>query len=267
MSLIDAQTIPAPEKVKAAKLDGGLFYLYDLLPQTVAAYLAAGLAVGLIAEFDTQTHHPVLDGAAGGHLNGAKAALQLHALAAPPGPVVWCTADTNVPAVNPDDFPVAGAYLDAFASHVSNPVGIYGGADLVDWCITNHHASFGWVAGATSWSHGHKSTKGCLFQQVGGSPLASTDLDTYINGHDVTSCGLWLPGDPMTDAQAAQLQSCLQLLEKLDITLNDPKVGIGTVVLPGLRSELDEVKAALATVQPGAVTNLTVELTGTAKPA
>ncbi len=202
MSLVDADLLPTPSAVQTAGLDGVLGYIRNLTAAEVAGFHAHGLAVGLIAEFDTLTHHPVLDGASGGNANGAKAAIQLGALGAPAGAglTLWATADTNVV---PTQFAAVAAYCDTFATHIPGfDLGIYGGADLCDYLVTRGHAVRSWVAGATSWSHGHTSTTACLFQRVTSSPLPATDLDTYLDGHSVETCGLWLANTTPTPIPA-----------------------------------------------------------------
>jgi len=202
--VVDGYNRPPSAAIAKAGYAGALCYLYNVTPAEIAAHHAAGLCVGLIAEYDTSTYHPVLAGAPAGKVNGADALGKTRALGAPAksGIALWCTADTDVA---PSQFSTVGAYLDAFSGQTPGyATGIYGGADLVDWCIVNGHASHGWVAAAASWSHGHVSAHACLEQLVGGQKLPGTDVDNILQD----DWGQWTPqGGPDMPLTPADIQA------------------------------------------------------------
>jgi hypothetical protein len=199
MTLIDAYKLPPAAELVANGFEGGLGYLFDLDRALVDDYHAHGLAVGVLAEYDTTRHHPVLDGPTAGMANGADAARRIRALGAPTWVGVIITADTDV---QPPQYPIVAAYADAFTAEQDpgRPVGVYGGTDLTNWLCANGHCSYAVITGATAWSHQPPGPDALLLQHIPG-PLGGTDGDTYLNGHTVSSCHLWTAQPPDVEAR------------------------------------------------------------------
>lgn len=161
-------------------------YLYNLLRSEIDLAHEFGFAVSLIGEHDTRTHHPIHDGYATGKAHGANDAATAASLGAPSTTVLWATADDKV-FVGQDELNM-GAYLDGYRYGVAGRyrVGLYGGAQPVQFALQGGHAAFGWVAGASYWNNGiEPGSVGAIAHQlaepyiwVGGVECDSNDIFT-----------------------------------------------------------------------------------------
>jgi hypothetical protein len=107
---------------------------------------AAGISVWLIRE---DHGGEALEGFDSGLRQGQIARQLADQLGWPGDRPVYATADVMV---LPSQYGAVGAYLDGFGQGLGGrPVGLYGGARLIQWAMANGHASWGWAAGASSW--------------------------------------------------------------------------------------------------------------------
>lgn len=77
---------------------------------------------------------------------------------------VFFASDVDI--VTPAQFAALDACLDGAASVLGRGrVGVYGEADVIDHCMGNGKAAYGWQTRA--WSGGRTSAKACMLQQIG----------------------------------------------------------------------------------------------------
>lgn len=144
-----------------------------ITPDEVAAYRAAGLAVGLVHE----------RGADYTTWDGAAANRAADAIGFPADRPIYYACDRDVPRT---EFLQVQAALEAQPG--PRPKGIYAGKALVCHMLVGQIAVVGWGTSATSWDHG-----GCdllaLQQHFGGSPVPQTDRNTVL----LPDWGQWAP--------------------------------------------------------------------------
>lgn len=118
-------------------------YLKNLSTDEVRALLAAGLAVVLIFE---STAERALAGLVAGAADGAKAASQTLALAAPAGTAIYATADFDCTA---DQQPAALTYFAAFKKALAGAykLGVYANGAVCVAAAERGIADYTWVAG------------------------------------------------------------------------------------------------------------------------
>jgi hypothetical protein len=153
-------------------------------PRTIAPYVGTvryvgtpgrgknlTLAEAIAREADGTPQAYVYESTAGWMLGGrpagsaaANAAAQdLHDLGQPYR-VVYLACDIDI--TDSTQFAAVDACLDGAASVLGrSKVGIYGEADVIDHCMGNGKAAYGWQTRA--WSGGRVSGRACLLQQVG----------------------------------------------------------------------------------------------------
>lgn len=182
---------PAPSELKE-HYEGVMRYVLGkvkkrITVEEVNALHGAGLTIGIVAE---HLASDVFGGRAQGQINGADAAEQATAVGFPLDRPIYFAADIDVPDSRWGD---VGEYADGFREGSGDrPVqGCYGGAGLVQFCLDNGHAEFGWVTNARDWHHGHTAPGAHLAQRVGGV-VAGCDDDVVLQ----TDWGQWpAPGD------------------------------------------------------------------------
>lgn len=141
----------------------------------LAAYLAAGLEVGMVWE---TTATRALSGTTGGHEDGVAALQRAAAVGYPRGCVIFTAVDFNPTAAQ---LPTVLAYVDAFADVVGAggyPPGAYGGLATVEAAHARRPSLYLWQAAA--WSGGKLSAHAHLYQRAKATnwpAVAGTDED------------------------------------------------------------------------------------------
>lgn len=170
--LIDYSTArPSPASIRAAGYSGVLRYLSNYPPKNLSAserdgLLAAGLTIGLVWE---TTATRANQGFSAGQDDARAAEAQADVLGYPGGcPIFYAVDYDAVPsAVTP--------YFAGATSVASRPVGVYGSANVVEGVPVP------WKWQATAWSRGRVSPQAHLYQRVGGTTLAGTDVNDLLN--------------------------------------------------------------------------------------
>ena len=135
---VDSFGIHTPASTRAlaqAGIVGALRYHYNTSRLEVDTLHAAGVAFGLIAEFDTRTWHPPLNNPEVGPDHARKAVAVAQALGMPAGCVIWFTQDTDL---QPAQYERALSYWDGADDIVRAAgyrVGAYGEATFIDLLI------------------------------------------------------------------------------------------------------------------------------------
>lgn len=164
----------------------------------VSALHTAGLTLGIVAEGLKEN---ILKGRAVGFEDGDMAAEQATAVGFPLDRPIYFASDIDVLDSQWGD---VAAYAEGFREGSGDrPVqGCYGGAGVVQFCLDNGHAEFGWIASASSWHHGHTAPGASLHQRVGGA-VAGCDDNLVLQ----TDWGQWpAPGDDeMTGDEVRQI--------------------------------------------------------------
>ncbi len=189
-------TRASAQALAAAGIVGALRYHYNTSRLEVDTLHAAGVAFGLIAEFDTRTWHPPLDNPEVGPDHARKAIAVARALGMPAGCVIWFTQDTDL---RPDQYERALSYWDGADDIVRAAgyrVGAYGEATFIDLLIDRGKADLAWQAGADGWAQFGRSRHACLWQRVGSPVYAGVTCDPNIILRD--DCGWWLPTGAQT---------------------------------------------------------------------
>jgi Domain of unknown function (DUF1906) len=141
----------------------------------------------------------------GGRTVGEDAAIAAHndlTKLGQPYRVIYFACDIDV--TDAGQLAAVDACLDGAAQVIGRSmVGIYGEADVIDHCMANGRAAFGWQTRA--WSGGRVSPRACLLQQVGYVYPAGVQCDKSTILRD--DWGQWPLGDemPLTDADAKVL--------------------------------------------------------------
>lgn len=165
-------------------------YHYNTSRLEVDTLHAAGVAFGLIAEFDTRTWHPPVHSPETGSDHARKAVAVANQLGMPPGAAVWLTIDTSPAGRHPK----CRRYFELAAPIIRDAgyrVGAYGGDSIIDELVLAGLADLAWIAGAVSWSEGHRSTTACLRQLVAQPTIGGVTVD--LNDVLADDCGWWLP--------------------------------------------------------------------------
>lgn len=196
---VDSFGIHTPASTRAlaqAGIVGALRYHYNTSRLEVDTLHAAGVAFGLIAEFDTRTWHPPLNNPEVGPDHARKAVAVAQALGMPAGCVIWFTQDTDL---QPAQYERALSYWDGADDIVRAAgyrVGAYGEATFIDLLIDRGKADLAWQAGADGWAQFGRSRHACLWQRVGSPVYAGVTCDPNIILRD--DCGWWLPTGAQT---------------------------------------------------------------------
>lgn len=142
-----------PAAFVAAGYEGCMRYLSltpakNLTKSEAEACWAAGLLVGL--NWETSA-----DAWQGGGETGARAGhtanLQADALGFPPAtPIYYTPVDQSVSVAAA--WPLVADYLARAAAEGPRPVGLYWGSPMIDRAMREGLATYGWIAGAYSWS-------------------------------------------------------------------------------------------------------------------
>lgn len=144
---------PNPAAIRAAGFVAVCRYLsHDrtgktLTPPEAEALHAAGL--GVVLNFEDSAGR-MLGGAAAGVSDARFANALADSLGAPRNVPIYYSCDTDPGAPPRGEIQ---AYVHALVSVGIRPVGVYGGAVLVQWAL-GQGVSFGWTANAGSWNHG-----------------------------------------------------------------------------------------------------------------
>lgn len=104
----------------------------------LATLHAAGLPVGHVGENTADPSSWTFQEFWSQHVN----------LGFPPDRPLYLAADEYI---DPSHYGWIGDLLDNCVIPLQAR-GVYGGAPFVQWCIDNHHATWGWIASALSWS-------------------------------------------------------------------------------------------------------------------
>jgi hypothetical protein len=164
----------------------------------VTALHTAGLTIGIVAEGPKEN---VLKGRAVGLSDGEMAAEQATAVGFPLDRPIYFASDLDVFDSQFDDI---AEYADGFREGSGGRAvqGCYGGAGVVQFCLDNGHAEFGWIASASSWHHGHTAPGAALHQRVAAA-VEGCDDNLVLQ----TDWGQWpAPGDDdMTGDEVRQI--------------------------------------------------------------
>lgn len=148
----------------------------NLTPAEAAWHLAHNVPIALVHE---QTAGWVL----GGRPAGEAAARASVADAARCGVQMRCLyAACDVDITDATQMAALDACLDGIAAVIGRSrVGVYGEADVIDHCMGNGKAVYGWQTRA--WSGGRVSTRACMLQQVGYVTVdgVTCDRNTLMN--------------------------------------------------------------------------------------
>lgn len=180
---VDSLGTPDPAKLAAAGMVGSLRYLRNLGRAEVDALHAAGLWVGLIDEYAADDIHVAWNGAR----NAQRSSTQAEALGAPEGTCIFLTADTNSNPAEAESFWLTASPVLKGAGFRR---GFYGGEDSIDHCLDLDLIDVGWGVGASSWSHGHRSSRIALRQLVA---QATYGVACDLNDVFLTGWGEWTP--------------------------------------------------------------------------
>jgi hypothetical protein len=164
---------------------------------------AAGLGIVVVWQ---QGATQALAGAAGGRADAAAAQTQLLAVGGPADAVIYFAVDFDTTTTS--QRALADSYLDAAAVTLGggHRVGVYGEADVLDYCWAhpNPRPAYGWQT--RSWSAGRWSAHAVLQQYAHNLPLGSGWIDR--NRALAADYGQW-GGQALTVAQDAKLDRLL----------------------------------------------------------
>lgn len=145
---------PDPAAIKAAGFVAVCRYLsHDMTGKTLTADEAGALhaaGLGVVLNFEDSAGRP-LQGAGAGTADAQFANDLADQLGAPASCPIYYSCDTD-PGPQPSLQLVA--YYVAAAAVGRRPVGVYGGAVLVQFLLNRSIAQYGWTANASSWDHG-----------------------------------------------------------------------------------------------------------------
>lgn len=225
-------TRASAQALAVAGIVGALRYHYNTSRLEVDTLHAAGVAFGLIAEFDTRTWHPPLDNPEVGPDHARRAIASARALGMPAGCVIWFTQDTDL---RPDQYERALSYWDGADDMVRAAgyrVGAYGEATFIDLLIDRGKADLAWQAGADGWAQFGRSKHACLWQRVGSPMYGGVTCDPNVILRD--DCGWWLPTGAQTpttttptipDPEELDVPTIIRIRTKDGEYLYDPLAG------------------------------------------
>lgn len=165
-----------------------LRYHYNLSHAEIDRLHHGGIAVGLIAEFDTLTWHPVRDSPETGADHAVRAVTYARTLGFPSGCVIWLTADSAIPD------PVRSAEYFRLAMPILHrngyKVGAYGPSGFIDYLYRNQLTDYTWECGAMTWNNWKHSTTAVLRQL----PIQQHFGDVQVDINECTDLvGAYLP--------------------------------------------------------------------------
>ena len=250
---------PGGAALKAAGYDFACRYLSDggpglpgklLLPAEAADLLACG--VDIVSNWET-TATTMLGGAAQGAADAQQAQAQHAACGGPPSRPIYFSADWGA---SGDQLNLIGAYLDAAAGVLGGVqrVGIYGSCSVVDWCLANGHAAWGWQTDA--WSGGNRSSGAHIHQRIQQDTVNGVAVD--VNENLTADFGQW-QGEAVdmdaTDKKVAAdtlatAQNTAQIASEVRNLVLDPtrgilhQLGVLQGVVAGLTTALGQVSTA-----------------------
>lgn len=223
-----------------------------LLPDEAADLRGAG--VDIVSNFES-TATTMLGGAAQGVADAQEALAQHNACGGPPDRPIYFSADWDA---SGGQLNLIAAYLAAAAGVLGGVqrVGIYGSASVVDWCLANGHATWGWQTDA--WSYGARSPGAHIHQRIQQDTVNGVAVDVNesltgdfgqwgAQGEDMDPTDKKVAADTLSTAgDAAQISSDVRNL------VLDPTRGIlhQLWVISGQVSALATAVAALATAAP-----------------
>lgn len=174
---------------------GGRAPAKELHPGEVDALHAAG--IGVIAVWEWAAND-ALRGYGVGKQYGEEAVTQLRALGYPLGqvPVFWCadSSTSNVRANFQDVEDYAVGWRDAFSERDIDPatLGCYGGQQLIQYLMQRGKITYGWRAGAASWSQFAPISDDMHIVQRVGSPFVG-GITIDVN-HILRPVPAWIAG-------------------------------------------------------------------------
>lgn len=186
-----AHTEASATALAAAGVVTALRYHYNISRPEVDLLHRHGIAVGIIAEFDTRTWHPPKDSPETGPDHGRKAVAVAQALGAPAGTVLWFTQDTDL---QPGEYGRALSYWDGGDDIVRAAgfrVGAYAETGLMELLLDKGKADLGWEVGAYSWSNYRHSSRASLRQLVQQPAFGGVTVD--LNDVLAADHGQWRP--------------------------------------------------------------------------
>jgi hypothetical protein len=211
--------------LRAKPVHLALRYHYNLSSGEITLLHAYGIAVGLIAEFDTRTWHVIRDSPDSGTEHGNIAVRRAHDLGFPAGCVIWLTADSDIP-----NWDHSGRYFALAAPIIRRAgyrVGAYGPSGFIDHLIDNRLADYAWQCGAASWNRYTNSRHAILVQWAQYDTYGDVQVD---NNNCSSLAGAWMPdgtahagqGDEFDMASTQELRDIVK--EQIDEAL--AKAGI-----------------------------------------
>lgn len=218
----------------------------NLSKANCAAYLAAGIAVGLVWE---TTSDRALYGAKAGGLDGRQARDQARALGFPDRLPIFAAVDFLASVAQ-----LAGPvreYLAAFAAGVGGVdlAGVYGGLDTVRYALNTKLVDWGWQTYA--WSGGRWDERAQVRQYRNGVHIAGhdTDLDRATSLAAFWTAEKEITDMPITDAEIEKIARA-SAVELLGTTLGHSGPTVGVALQSGIAGQ---VALALSATLPAAV--------------
>lgn len=225
-----------------------------LLPSEAADLRAAG--VDVVSNFES-TATTMLGGAGQGAADAQQAQAQHSLCGGPPDRPIYFSADWDA---RGDQLNVIAAYLVAAAGVLGGVqrVGIYGSCSVVDWCLANGYATWGWQTDAWSWNQAaqqyNRSPGAHIHQRIQQDTVNGIAVD--VNESITADFGQWgAQGEDMdaTDKKVAAdtfstAQNAAQIASDVRNLVLDPDRGIlhQLWVLEGQVSALAAAVASLA---------------------
>jgi hypothetical protein len=234
-------THASAQALAANGIVGALRYHYNTSRLEVDTLHAAGVAFGLIAEFDTATWHPPLHAPQTGGQHGVQAVKVAQALGMPQGCAISFTQDCYIPPQNRD---AAVTYFSGAAIPVRAAgyrIMGYGDAFLMELCLSRGAIDLIWQAGADSWSQGRVAQHASLWQRVGAPVYGGVVCDPNTILRD--DCGFWLPSGaqkpttpttptPQDEDDDMALKEIWTIDTKKGHYVYDPAANTGVVLTP-----------------------------------
>jgi hypothetical protein len=200
---------------------------------------AAGKPVGLV--FENTADASTWDGAEAVRLRAA--------LGFPEHRPIYFAQDQNVAE---SDYQRIADLLNATGVPVEQR-GLYAGAPLVQWCIDNGAAAWGWIAGALSWSMAPPysveravamAPSAHLIQLVG-TDVPGTDMNTVLKA----DWGGWHPDQPQEDPMPTADEVADAVMRKINAPAEQGGgASFGTTSLGGTLQRVDHNVAVLLSV-------------------
>ena len=216
-----------------------------LLPDEAADLRACG--VDVVSNFES-TATTMLGGAGQGAADAQQALAQHNLCGGPPDRPIYFSADWDAQS---GQFGLIAAYLTAAAGVLGGAqrVGIYGSASVVDWCLANGYATWGWQTDA--WSRGARSPGAHIHQRIQQDTVNGIAVD--VNESITADFGQWgAQGEDMdaTDKQVAAdtlatAQNAAQIASDVRNLVLDPDRGL-LHQLWALEAQVTALAAAVA---------------------